>query len=67
MSVVKKALEDCRYPVIKGKRCRILEYQLKMSKPSTKELYIEALNCYLFVKGFISLSWDHKDLYDNFK
>ncbi|CDW81947.1 polyadenylate-binding cytoplasmic and nuclear [Stylonychia lemnae] len=66
-SKVTKAFETYRYPIIRGKCSRILEYSLKLTKAPCKDMPYDLQDSYLFVKGFQSLNWTHQNLYDNFK
>eukprot|EP00347_Sterkiella_histriomuscorum_P011819 403370981 len=58
--VARKLIKDIRYPVIRGKQCRVLPYEKDLSakKFDTKTS--------LFIKGF-SKQWTHKDFYEFFK
>jgi hypothetical protein len=59
-------LDLYRYPVIKGKMCRLLPYSTKFATASLKDKQHEDGTLDLFVKGFIKLNWTHQDLYNEF-
>ncbi len=62
--IVDLALKEFRYPVIKGKVCRAVQYSLKLQKPVEGDPDSQT---YLFVKGFLPLGWTHADLHQEFE
>jgi hypothetical protein len=55
-----KAKAEFRYPVIKGKVCRLLPYSLQFACQTSKgKPTAEEQSLLIFVKGFGKLQWTH--------
>ena len=66
----KKAINELRYPVIRGFQCRVLPYSLKFAKVQSISAGDSSAsnerNTYIFVKGFSKAKWSHQDLFNAF-
>ncbi len=67
--IAKRALEEMRYPSIKGVQCRVLPYSQKFAKLQSKagDGQTEERETYIFVKGFQRARWLHSDLHKAFE
>lgn len=70
--LARKAIENCRFPSIKGAQCRVLPYTLKQAKIQSRSDASSSPSSavsdgYVFVKGFLKAHWLHSDLYKAFE
>lgn len=67
LDIAKKAVEEFRFPIIKGKMCRVIPYSAEFQKiDGCKNAAALSDSCQIYVKGFAKANWTHVDLYKAF-